>query len=105
MDEPNRVVVHARLAEPGMLVLADSYYPGWRATLEGAVLDIHPANHLFRGVFLPAGSHRVVFEYRPRSFVLGALISGASALVCLALALWDPLRARRAAGRAPKGVT
>jgi hypothetical protein len=84
VDEETRVVVEAELARPGMLVLADSFYPGWRASVEGKSLEILPANHLFRGVLLPAGRHRVRFEYAPWTWPVGA---GISAFAMLAVAV------------------
>jgi hypothetical protein len=91
LDDPERVEVEADLVAPGLLVLADTYYPGWRATLAGRELEIRPVNHLFRGVQLPAGRHRVRFEYRPQNVAAGATISAA------ALGIWGLLvwRGRR----------
>jgi len=84
-DEPRLVEVEAELEAPGLLVLADSYFPGWQATVDGEPVEIQPANHLFRGVVLPAGQHRVRFAYRPRSLMLGIAASGLGAAVLLVL--------------------
>ena len=86
-DEERIVEVDADLAAPGMVVLADSFYPGWRATIDGIDAPIFPTNHLFRGVPVPAGHHRARFEYRPRSFLLGAALSAMAVLALAALAL------------------
>jgi len=83
VDEETVVEVEAELAAPGMLVLADSFYPGWIATVEGVPHEILPANHLFRGVLLPAGTHRVRFEYDPWTLPVG---TGASACALVAIA-------------------
>jgi hypothetical protein len=86
-DELNGVEIEAELSAPGLLVLADSYYPGWRAEVDGEPTRIFATNHLFRGVAVPAGHHRVVFRYRPRSVVIAAVASalGVAGLVGLAL--------------------
>jgi uncharacterized membrane protein YfhO len=96
-DDPTLVEVEAELEAPGLLILADSYFPGWQATLDGEPVEIRPANHLFRGVLLPAGRHRVRFEYRPRWLALGIAASGVGAVVLLMLG-W---RGRRACPRSP----
>lgn len=73
--EPERIELNVSLASPAWLVLSDSYYPGWQATLDGQPVDIIPANLMFRSVAVPAGEHRVVFRFQPRSVGIGALIS------------------------------
>lgn len=65
--KPGRVEVDLRAPSPGVLVLHDTYYPGWVATLDGTAVPILRADTLFRGVEVPAGDHRVVFEYKPLS--------------------------------------
>ena len=90
--EPNRVVVDARLENPGVLVLSDIYYPGWRAYVDDGPARIYRVDGLIRGVFLESGEHTVVFSYFPRSFSIGLALAGVSAFLCLALLLWDMRR-------------
>jgi len=92
-DGMTEVEVEAELNAAGLLVLADSYYPGWVASVDGAPAPIYPTNHLFRGVPVPAGRHRVRFEYRPISLWAGAAASGISALL-FALAIRSTGRRR-----------
>jgi len=93
-EGPNRVVVQANAAQPGYLVLADIYYPGWQATVDGKPTDILAANHAFRAVELAAGEHTVVFEYTPLSFRAGAWITLGAALLLAATMLLSGRRAR-----------
>jgi len=85
-DTPNRVTIHAILDAPGYLVLADTWYPGWRATVDGEPAEILRANYAFRAVWLEAGEHVVEFVYRPRAVMAGVGLSVGS-LVCL-LVCW-----------------
>ncbi len=55
----------------GILVLADSYYPGWKATIDGKETQIYPANINQRAVFIPKGQHEIIFSYAPSSFYIG----------------------------------
>lgn len=87
VDEPESVVIEAELAAPGLVVLSDSYYPGWRASVDGRPAEIHATNRLFRGVAAPAGRHEIRFDYRPASVRLGIAASAAGALGLAAL-LW-----------------
>jgi hypothetical protein len=86
-----RVEVEVEACDESYLLVSDSYYPGWRATLDGASVPIHRANFALRAVRLPAGTHKVRFEYAPWSFRLGLAVS-LLALGGLTVALF---RARR----------
>jgi hypothetical protein len=69
------VTIDASLNSQGILVLADSFYPGWDAYVDGQKAEILRANYFFRGVLVPSGKHRVEFRYAPYSFKAGATIS------------------------------
>jgi hypothetical protein len=71
----NRVEIVARLSEPGILVLTDAFYPGWKVFVGGKKQKLLRANYLFRGVELPAGNQMVEFIYEPESFKIGLTIS------------------------------
>jgi hypothetical protein len=92
--EPNRVVVESDAPSPGLLVLTDQYDPGWRATVDGATAPVLRADYLFRGIPVPAGTHRVELVYRPLSFTVGAVGSLLSVAAVVALLL-VPARIRR----------
>jgi hypothetical protein len=100
-DENERVVVRAQAARPGVLVLTDTYFPGWKAKVDGRDASIAQVDYVLRGVPLSAGSHRVVFSYEPASWRAGWIISSL-ALLALALALIGGQRCRRDPRRAPR---
>ena len=98
-DRPERVVADVTSSFPGLLVLTDLHAPGWIAEVAGRRLPILRADGYFRAVSLPAGTHRVVFRYRPVAFYAGAAVSGLALLVLVFL--WHqgepiPLGRRRA---------
>src|SRR5262249_20886363 len=84
-DPPERGAIEASLGSPGVLVLADRDYPGWVAEVDGSRAPILLANSTFRAVALPAGSHRVVFRYRPLSVYAGGIVSGVAWIAVLLL--------------------
>jgi len=63
--ENTRVEVDVEAAQDGILVLHDAWHPWWVAMVDDQPAAIHKANVLFRGVSVPAGRHRVVFEFQP----------------------------------------
>jgi hypothetical protein len=78
--QADRIVVTARLAQPGTLVLSENWYPGWHAQVDGAERPVVPVAGLLRGVALEAGEHTVVLTYRPAWAPIGIGISLAAGL-------------------------
>ncbi len=89
----SHVRIHAQMACKGMVILGDTFFPGWKATVDGQPAVIHEAYGVVRGVVVAAGAHEVDFRYRPWPVYLGA------ALTTLGLgilgALWTLDRRRR----------
>lgn len=79
----HRVVIDAEAAADGMLILADTYFPGWTATVDGVEQPIWPVNLAQRGVALSPGAHRIVMVYRDRGLILGAGLSLLGLLLAL----------------------
>jgi hypothetical protein len=88
------VQIEASLDRGGILVLNDTAYPGWNVSVDGRPAAWVEANYMFRGVFLSPGKHSVRFRYEPKSFKLGATISGLTAAGLLAIGFILPLRRR-----------
>jgi uncharacterized membrane protein YfhO len=82
-----RVVVAAELATPGVLVMSDAWYPGWRVTVDGAAAPLLRADYALRGVALPAGRHIVELTFRSRPAELGLFLSLAGLAVLGGFAL------------------
>lgn len=83
--ENQNVQIEAQTDNGGILVLADSFYPGWKAYVDGREAEILAANINQRAVVLEKGKHTVQFVYKPESFKKGAAISLASSVTLLAL--------------------
>jgi uncharacterized membrane protein YfhO len=62
-------------------VVADTYDPGWKATVDGRDAPLLRANLAFRAVPVDAGRHTVEMRYRPAAVVIGLAISGLTAMV------------------------
>lgn len=89
---PNSLVLAVATPTDGLLVLSEIYYPGWQAAIDGQSTPVLRANHILRGMSVPAGQHHVEVFFRPVTFIWGAVISGIT-LVALAVAgFWTWLR-------------
>jgi hypothetical protein len=60
---------------PSWVVIAQCFYPAWRAYLDGRPIELWRANHAFQAVVVPAGQHRVELRYEDHAFRAGAVIS------------------------------
>ncbi len=94
---PNQVLIDVELEEPSFLVLADSFFPGWKAFRrpqgagegEEQELEIYRADGNFRAVSIPAGRWTVRFKYAPMSVKLGLFVSFmAGLMLVLLLGYW-----------------
>ncbi len=85
-----RVEAEVQAAGPGMVVLAQAYYPPWHAYVDGQPTQLWRANYAFQALEVPAGRHRVEIIYQDRRFELGCVISGLSLIGCLMV--WVLLR-------------
>ncbi|HVY41184.1 MAG TPA: YfhO family protein [Polyangia bacterium] len=79
----NDAELQVRSPRPAILVFSDSYYPGWRADVDGRATTVYRANLTQRAVVVPAGEHRVRFRFAPTTVAVGATISLASVLALL----------------------
>jgi hypothetical protein len=83
----NHVELEVVSEGPTFLVLSDLFMEGWEATRDGDSVPIHKTNYLLRGVAVPAGSHKVRFEYRDPGLSLGLKLGAGSAIVIIGMAL------------------
>jgi hypothetical protein len=88
------VLMHADTNEEGILVLADSLYPGWKAYVNGEQTRILRANYFYRAVLLPKGKQRIEFQYDPLSFKIGLVISMITLIFIVGVSIRIALRRR-----------
>ena len=73
--EPDRIELDVEAELPGLLAVSETYHPGWRAYVDSGEVPVWRINVAFRGVEVPAGRHRITFEYESRSYRLGLWMS------------------------------
>jgi hypothetical protein len=86
--EPNAVEVAVDSSQGGVLVLSDAYDPNWDVRVDGAPSNLLRVDTALRGVCVSPGAHRITFDYAPRLFIAGLIISVAGWLAIGGLLLW-----------------
>lgn len=91
---PNHVEINVTNKQQGLLVLSDAYHPDWKAYIDGKETQIYQTNYLLRSVFLPKGTHNIVFKFHPFWFYTGIVASAISLLIALFM-IYFPVNYRK----------
>jgi heme/copper-type cytochrome/quinol oxidase subunit 4 len=86
-DTSNKLSLTLTTGQNGWLMISDSWYPGWTASIDETLTTVEKADYAFRAVYVPAGKHEIVFSYRPASFYIGAGVSITALAVLLLFVL------------------
>ncbi|NMC52887.1 MAG: YfhO family protein [Chloroflexi bacterium] len=81
----NQFGIEYESEQEGYLVAAESYFPGWTASVDGLAVEVFPADGAFMGIQAPAGQHRVEFRYQPNSFRAGGMVTLLSLMITAAV--------------------
>jgi hypothetical protein len=93
---PGEIRIQVATAETAILVLSEAAYPGWRVWMDGKEVDPLWLNLLFQGVELPAGSHEIVFAFRPKNLLASLAVSASTLFTLLLMCLlWGRTGNRR----------
>jgi hypothetical protein len=82
---PAHVVMRADVACRSMVILADAWFPGWKAYVDNKPAQIYSAYNVVRGVLVDAGQHEVSLVYRPVSLYTGAVLALIGIAICVFL--------------------
>jgi hypothetical protein len=82
---PTSVVLRTTSPCRAMVILADGWFPGWKATVDGRPARIYAAYNIIRGVVVDAGEHELVMVYRPASVFTGMALALAGIAICIGL--------------------
>jgi uncharacterized membrane protein YfhO len=89
---PLQAILEVSLDSPGLVILADVYYPDWELSIDGQPSPIYRVNRSMRGAAVRSGTHRLAYTFAPRSWRLGRLVSTAGLAALLVRGLWCALR-------------
>ncbi len=85
--KPDQVVLNVIAKQPGIVFLSDTFYPGWNVYVDGEKTKLYRANYAFRAVPVLEGSHRVIFQFQPKSFTYSIWISAVGIVIFIYLLL------------------
>jgi hypothetical protein len=88
----DEIVVAVECDAAQVLVVADTYSPGWRAEVDGRHAEIRKVYGVIRGVPIPAGRHQVRMWYAPAVFRIGLTLTLAGGVLTLLLLLLGAVR-------------
>jgi hypothetical protein len=103
-DDPEHIEIEATIdgPRPAYLFLADTFDPGWTATVDGEPAPIRPAYIAFRAVAVGPGAHTVVFRYEPVGFRAGLALSAVGATLAILMLIGSGRRSRRPGAADPE---
>jgi uncharacterized membrane protein YfhO len=79
------ILLRVKMNSPGFLVISDTYYPGWKADIDGEMKRVYRANLCQRALYLGSGDHQVRIHFSPSSLTLGIVVSTFSILLFVVL--------------------
>ena len=91
-ETQGRAAFRMKTTAPAIAVFRGNWDPGWKARVDGKTASVIEVNLGLKGVVVPEGSHEVEIRYLPGSFLLGAMISGLTALALLGVGLTLSIR-------------
>jgi hypothetical protein len=89
-----RIALQGAAAKPSYLIVGETWYPDWHATVDGKPAQVHRADHALISVVLPPGAREVSLHFASAAYARGKLVTLAALLVT-ALLLATPLWTRR----------
>jgi len=83
----NHVSISSNLDKDSLVVISDSYYPGWKAKIDGKQTEILAANINSRAVVTPKGKHIIQYSYEPPRWHFALMLTIISSLSLLVLTI------------------
>jgi uncharacterized membrane protein YfhO len=88
-ESPGKLTIETTSDIPQILIVSESNYPGWEATVDGQTVPIYTADYLLMGIKMPPGKHRVEMHYAAPAAKLGGIISMLAIAVIVGVGLYS----------------
>jgi uncharacterized membrane protein YfhO len=96
----NEITADISADAPSLVVLSQTFYHWWHATVDGQPAKILQANLAFQAIQVPAGTHHLRLVYRDPNLLIGGIISLAALVVCAGIWWRDRALPKQAADAA-----
>jgi len=93
--QAQQIDIQVETAVAGLLVLSDSYYPGWKARIDGQKTAIYRVNHALRGLFVPPGAHEISFQFQPQILQTAVIMATISFILAVTLIIQENYRRKQ----------
>ncbi|ETR72644.1 MAG: hypothetical protein OMM_01565 [Candidatus Magnetoglobus multicellularis str. Araruama] len=77
----NKIELSVESTQNGFLVISNNYHPGWEASINGKKTEVFQGNYIMQAVWIPAGKHHLVLEFKPFLMKIGLIVSTAGWLI------------------------
>ncbi len=95
-SSPDEITIRTSSHSPGFLVLSETWYPSWKAYVDGKPSEVYKTDQAIMSVYLSAGRHTVRFVFEDQLLETGAVMSGATAILIVVVAGIKIVQRRRA---------
>ena len=89
---PGRIEIQTDFQHAGYLMVLETLYPGWKATIDGQGIHLYYANGVFMGLKVPSGKKRILLEFAPPRQKMGNILTLSSIVLCLVLIIVAVIR-------------
>jgi uncharacterized membrane protein YfhO len=76
------ISIQTEAPAPSLVVVSQTYYPAWKAYMDGQPTEVWRANYAFQAFEVPAGRHQIRMVYEDKKFLVGAILSSIGLLAC-----------------------
>ena len=71
----NQIVAEVSAQSDGFVMFSQSYFPGWRAYIDGEEVELYCVSGTIMGAKVPEGDHEIKFTYIPTYTILGGIVT------------------------------
>jgi len=88
-QKPTEIVLETENSGEGFLLLRQTFFPGWKAFIDGKETRIFASDWIFQGIIVPKGNHQIVFSYENKTASVSIKISFVTWIIVVLFFIFD----------------